>query len=151
MIKKKNTSKAGDWDNEVEAFAKQTIKSNNKVDIERITDAILKSPSKSSDVKLIDGTVPLDSYKADNLDIATRIMYIMAKKAANGDIKCAEFVFKYGRLEPPKEQVLTVDLPVIIDDMSHSDEQIKRELQEKMPVYYDHAVSDEDEVEDESY
>jgi hypothetical protein len=34
-------------------------------------------------------------------------------------VKSAEFLAKYGGLEPPKQQHVSVDLPVIIDDMTN--------------------------------
>ena len=43
----------------------------------------------------------------------------MAKDAATGEVRSAEFLMKYAGKEPPKQQQITMDLPTIVDDMTY--------------------------------
>lgn len=103
------------------------------VDIRRLIHLVLDSPSLplseervvSKDGKLIsgplespDGTTSLKEFKGKNTLASTRLIINMAAQAINGDVKAADFLMKYGGFTPPREEKVSVDLPVIIDDMT---------------------------------
>ena len=98
---------------------KKVMKSRKKQDLKEIIDLILESPLKNKgDIVQADGVTSLEALSKCNTDVKTRIVMQMAKGAATGEVKHAEFLMKYSGKEPPKQQHLTMELPTIIDDMT---------------------------------
>lgn len=91
-----------------------------KQDLKEIIKLVLQSPLKDKgEVIQADGEMSLEALSKSNTDVQTRIVMQMAKDAATGDVKSADFLMKYGGLEPPKQQQITMELPTIIDDMTN--------------------------------
>lgn len=98
---------------------KKVMRSRRKQDLKEIIDLILDSPLKNKgDIVQADGVTSLESLSKCNTDVKTRIIMQMAKGAATGEVKHAEFLMKYSGKEPPKQQHLTMELPTIVDDMT---------------------------------
>ncbi len=55
-----------------------------------------------------------------NTCVFERAVSQIALQAAQGDVKSFETLMKYGGLQPPTEQHLTIDQPTIIDDISEA-------------------------------
>ena len=68
---------------------------------------------------LIDPDKPISirQLKDANVDVQTAMSLTMMSRAVGGDVKCAEWVCKYGGLEPVKEIKATVEMPTFIDDI----------------------------------
>lgn len=104
----------------VEKTAKEVSKARRTQDLKEVIKFVLASPLKDKgEVIQADGKMSLESLSKANTDVQTRMIMQIAKSAATGDVKSAEFLAKYGGLEPPKQQHVSVDLPVIIDDMTN--------------------------------
>ena len=98
-------------------------KTNDRRDLQRLIRMVLSSPLNDDDEILeVDGKRSIEAFKKKNTDMQTRIIINTAVDAAKGDAKAREFIFKYGGLEPVREQQITVDIPSFIDDISGSDE-----------------------------
>lgn len=88
-------------------------------DLKTIINLVLSSPLKDKgEVTLADGNLSLEALSKSNTDVQTRIIMQLAKGAATGDVKSAEFLMRFSGKEPPKQQQITMELPTIIDDMS---------------------------------
>lgn len=115
MRKKKIESNAS-FQREVQKVAE----ARRKQDLKDIIHMVLSSPLKDKgEVIQADGKMSLESLSKCNTDVATRIVMQIAKDAATGDTKSADFLAKYGGMEPPKQQQITMELPTIIDDMTN--------------------------------
>lgn len=84
--------------------------------------AIMESPLKKGEVYEVDGETPIEVIAKQNTDIQTRMLLKIAGQAANGDIKAADFLMKYGGYTPPVEQNVTLNVPRIVDDISELEE-----------------------------
>ena len=103
-----------------EEEVKKIMKSRHNQDLKEIINLVLNSPLKDKgEITQADGIISLEALSKSNTDVQTRIVMQMAKNAATGEVRHAEFLMKYGGHEPPKQQQVTVDLPVIIDDMTN--------------------------------
>lgn len=94
-------------------------KKRRKRDLKELIEVILETPlKKKGDVMFADGEVSLEQLSKENTDVQTRIVMAIARNAAGGDVKSAEFLMRFSGKEPPRQQHLTMELPTIIDDMT---------------------------------
>ena len=93
-------------------------KKNGRRDVQNIIGAVLCTPLRKGPVESVDGIRPLKDYKDANVDIKTRIILQFAADALAGDQRKAEFLFKYGGLEPVKEQLMQVEAPMFVNDLA---------------------------------
>lgn len=93
-------------------------KANEKRDMQRLIQLVLSSPLYEGEVSKVDGTRSIESFKKVNTDVQSRIIINTAIDAVKGDARSREFLFKYGGFEPVREQSLTMETPIIIDDMT---------------------------------
>lgn len=90
-----------------------------KRDLRELIDVILETPlKKKGDIMFADGEISLEQLSKENTDVQTRIIMAIARNAAGGDVKSAEFLMRFAGKEPPRQQHLTMELPTIIDDMT---------------------------------
>lgn len=102
-----------------EEEVKKVMKSRHKQDLKEIINLVLSSPLKDKgEITQVDGDMSLESLSKMNTDVQTRIVMQIAKDAATGEVKSAEFLMKYAGKEPPKQQQITMELPTLIDDMT---------------------------------
>ena len=88
-------------------------------DLKDIINYVLASPlNDSGPVREANGVTSLVTLSKQNTDVQTRIILAMAREAAKGEVKPAEWLMKYSGREPPKEQNINMNLPNIIDDMT---------------------------------
>jgi hypothetical protein len=88
-------------------------------DFKEIINYVLASPlNNNGPVREANGVTSLVQLSKQNTDVQTRIVLAVAREAAKGDVKSAEFLMKYSGREPPKEQNINMNLPNIIDDMT---------------------------------
>lgn len=96
------------------------MKSRHNQDLKEIINLVLNSPLKDKgEITQADGMISLEALSKSNTDVQTRIIMQMAKDAATGEVRSAEFLMKYAGKEPPKQQQITMELPTIIDDMAN--------------------------------
>lgn len=120
-------------------------RANEKRDMQKLIQLVLASPMYSGDVRVVDGEAPIDSFKKANTDMQSRIIINAAIDAATGDAKARDFLFKYGGFEPVREQSISMDRPIIIDDMTVQPDTVE-EVQdgqvpeEAMTIYDDGTV-----------
>jgi len=89
-------------------------------DIQNIVNMVLKSPiRRGSRVVEADGKISMEELSQANTTVATRIVAQMAFNAARGDVKSAEFIFRYGGISPARNQDVLLDAPIIINDMDN--------------------------------
>lgn len=93
------------------------MKRNERRDMQELINLILSSPVNPGPVERITGQKALQVYSKANTDVKTRILIQFAVDAMHGDKKAAEFLFKYGGLEPREEQMAEIAAPVIINDI----------------------------------
>lgn len=100
-----------------------TLRKRKKEDIKEIIDCVMATPLKKGEMLKADGVTSFSQLmRADaNMDTATRIILAQTARAMNGDVKSAEFLFKYGGYTPTIDQRITLELPQIIDDVSTND------------------------------
>jgi hypothetical protein len=84
--------------------------------IRLIFDTPIDDPHKKG-LKELGDVSSLEGLKKQNTDVKTRILVAQALQACNGDIKSADFLMKYGGLEPVKESQVSLETPVFIDDL----------------------------------
>lgn len=102
-----------------EEEVKKIMKSRHNQDLKEIINLVLNSPLKDKgEITQADGMISLEALSKSNTDVQTRIIMQMAKDAATGEVRSAEFLMKYAGKEPPKQQQITMELPTIIDDMT---------------------------------
>lgn len=88
-------------------------------DFAEIVNLVLASPIRGDiPVQRADGGYSMDELSHMNTDVQTRIVAQMAYNAGLGDVKAAEFLMKYGGLEPPAKQEILLDVPQLVDDMT---------------------------------
>lgn len=105
---------------ETDAEVKKIMNSRRNQDLKEVINLVLNSPLKNKgEVIQADGVISLEELSKSNTDVQTRIIMQMAKDAAIGEVRSAEFLMKYAGKEPPKQQQITMDLPTIIDDMTY--------------------------------
>ena len=80
--------------------------------------AILELPVNDGRTFSVDDVKSASELSKLNTDIRTRILLAVANDASRGDIKAAEFLFKYAGYTPVAEAHVTMDLPQIIDDLA---------------------------------
>ena len=80
--------------------------------------AILEMPVNDGEVYSVDDVKSASELSKLNTDIRTRILLAVANDASRGDIKAAEFLFKYAGYTPVAEAHVTMELPQIIDDLA---------------------------------
>jgi hypothetical protein len=115
-MRKKNIESNPSFQREVRAVSE----ARRKQDLKDIIRMVMSSPLKDKgEVVQADGNLSLESLSKCNTDVQTRIVMQIAKDAATGNTKSADFLAKYGGMEPPKQQQITMELPTIIDDMTH--------------------------------
>lgn len=92
-------------------------KANDRRDMQRLIRTVMESPiHKGDEFEVAEGNC-IDDYEGKNVSIQARIIINSAIKAANGDDKSREFLFKYGGFEPVKEQHVTTEIPTFVNDM----------------------------------
>ena len=105
---------------ETDAEVKKIMNSRRNQDLKEVINLVLNSPLKNKgEIVQVDGVISLEELSKSNTDVQTRIIMQMAKDAAIGEVRSAEFLMKYAGKEPPKQQQITMDLPTIIDDMTY--------------------------------
>lgn len=98
-------------------------------DIQRLIRLVLDAPvyktkgRKPNPVVELEGDMSIEDIKGKNTTVATRILTVQALQAVNGELKSAEFLMKYGGLEPVKEQTVTLETPTFVDDLDGDEEQ----------------------------
>ena len=108
-------------------------------DTKRLIRLVLDSPMKPGYAYAVDGVKSMKELSELNTDVKTRVILQIAKQAMQGDIKSAQFLMKYGGLEPETRSMLTVELPQFIDDVAPPS---------ALPVAEEHPEEEEeDEVE----
>lgn len=93
------------------------------------------------EIKELDEKTTIKELHKAETDVKTRIILQIGLDAMKGDRQCAEFLFKYGGLEPIKEQEVTMNVPTIIDDMAPAEK-----TEEFVPpeIYNDPDESEDD-------
>lgn len=100
-------------------------------ELKEVIDIVMHSPLTEQQLTELDGTIPMSQLRGLNLDVQTAITVRMANQAVGGDIKSAEWLGKYGGLEPIREQKITVDLPVFVSNEDELPEDVKAALEEE--------------------
>ncbi len=95
-----------------------TLQRRRKDDVKAIIEAVMAMPLEKGEVTQVDGRRAMTEMKSANTDVVTRIVLVQAARASNGDVKSAEFLFKYAGYTPSTDQRVTLELPQIIDDVS---------------------------------
>lgn len=98
-----------------------TLRKRKKDDIRDIIEYVMATPLKTGgNMMQANGTTSFSQLMSEgaNMDTATRIILAQTARAMNGDVKSAEFLFKYGGYTPVVDQRITLELPQIIDDVS---------------------------------
>ena len=105
---------------ETDEEVKKIMRARRTQDLKEVINLILNSPLKNKgEIVQVDGEISLEELSRSNTDVQTRIIMQMAKDAATGEVRSAEFLMKYAGKEPPKQQQITMDLPTIVDDMTY--------------------------------
>ena len=92
---------------------------NRNRDFHDIIKQVLRSPIRATgDLVYADGQTSMEELSHSNTDVQTRIVTQMAFNAAQGDVRSADFLMKYGGYELPTESRVTLNVPQIINDMS---------------------------------
>lgn len=101
----------------------ETLRKRKKEDIKEIIDCVMATPLKKGEMLKADGITTFSQLMAKdaNMDTATRIILAQTARAMNGDVKSAEFLFRYGGYTPAIDQKITLELPQIVDDISAPD------------------------------
>lgn len=95
-----------------------TLQRRRKDDVRAIIEAVMAMPLEKGEITQVDGKKAMTEMKSANTDVITRIVLVQAARASNGDVKSAEFLFKYAGYTPATDQRVTLELPQIIDDVS---------------------------------
>lgn len=108
--------------NEIKPAPKRTPtsilqKRTDRAEVKELIQMILDSPIRRAPITDVDGVRDIASFKGMNTDVKTRILLQIATDAMKGDRQAAEFIFKFGGLEPVKESKVTVETPTFIDDL----------------------------------
>lgn len=102
----------------------KTIKKRRTSDLREVIRGVLTCPTQNGgDVVEVDGDLPIQDYLDKNVDVMTRIVIRQALMAANGDVKSAEFLMKYGAYTPAQEMSVSV-MPTFIDDLPIVDAEV---------------------------
>lgn len=131
---KPNTDPELTEDEQISKDVARIKRANEKRDMQRLIQLVLASPMKDGEMKKVDGEASIESFKKANTDMQSRIIINTAIDAATGDAKAREFLFKYGGFEPIKEQSISVDRPIIIDDMTLPADQESEDKEEQDPT-----------------
>lgn len=111
-------------------------------DMQRLIRMVLDTPinntKKKALVELAEN-MSLEDLKGKNTDVKTRIISVQALQACNGERGAAEFLMKYGGLEPIKESQVSLETPVFVDDLGDD------ELGEPLDVQHESKEDLEDE------
>lgn len=94
-----------------------------KRDTKILIRAIMETPLRKGETVEVDGSIPIETLAKQNTDVQTRMLLKIAGQAANGDIKAADFLMKYGGYTPPVEQNITLNVPRIVDDIKELEEE----------------------------
>ena len=98
----------------------RVMTSHARSDVSDIIKQVLASPiKKEGAVREADGRISMEELSHSNTTVQTRIITQMAFNAIQGDVKSAEFLMKYGGYVLPEVREQTIDMPVIIDDVSN--------------------------------
>lgn len=115
-----------------------------RADLQKIIGLVLDSPLNEGEMEEIRGDISVQTLATMNTDLKSRIILRMALGAANGDLKSAEFLMKYGGYTPPSESEVTMDVPRIIDDIGTDEDEVYDEedddepdAMEGIPIYDD--------------
>jgi hypothetical protein len=115
-----------------------------RADLQKIIGLVLDSPLNEGDMEEIRGDISVQTLATMNTDLKSRIILRMALGAANGDLKSAEFLMKYGGYTPPTESEVTMDVPRIIDDIGTGEDEVynaesddEPDAMEGIPIYDD--------------
>lgn len=115
-----------------------------RADLQKIIGLVLDSPLNDGEMEEVKGDISVQTLATMNTDLKSRIILRMALGAANGDLKSAEFLMKYGGYTPPAETEVTMDVPRIIDDIGtddtppqSEDEDDEPDAMEGIPIYDD--------------
>lgn len=115
-----------------------------RADLQKIIGLVLDSPLNEGETEEIRGDISVQTLATMNTDLKSRIILRMALGAANGDLKSAEFLMKYGGYTPPTESEVTMDVPRIIDDIGTDEDEAYDEedddepdAMEGIPIYDD--------------
>ena len=115
-----------------------------RADLQKIIGLVLDSPLNDGEMEEVKGDISVQTLATMNTDLKSRIILRMALGAANGDLKSAEFLMKYGGYTPPAETEVTMDVPRIIDDIGKDDtppqsedEDDEPDAMEGIPIYDD--------------
>ena len=92
-----------------------------RADLQKIIGLVLDSPLNDGEMEEVKGDISVQTLATMNTDLKSRIILRMALGAANGDLKSAKFLMKYGGYTPPAETEVTMDVPRIIDDIGTDD------------------------------
>ena len=98
-------------------YDRRLFRNRDTFDSQKLIRDILASPSDDGPVADPSSGITFKKLVNMNVDMQTRIVMRMALQAASGDVKSAEFLFKYGGLEPPKERTMEIQTPTFIDDI----------------------------------
>lgn len=104
---------ADDYDTDLERARRKRSRS----DLQKIIGLVLDSPLNDAPMEEVTGELSVQSLATMNTDMKSRIILRAALSAANGDLKSAEFLMKYGGYTPPVESEVSVDIPTIVDDI----------------------------------
>ena len=115
-----------------------------RADLQKIIGLVLDSPLNDGEMEEVKGDISVQTLATMNTDLKSRIILRMALGAANGDLKSAEFLMKYGGYTPPAETEVTMDVSRIIDDIGTDDTPPQSEdeddepyAMEGIPIYDD--------------
>ena len=117
----------------IEKDVEKVKRSNDRRDMQRLIQTALMTPINPGEFSEIDGELSLTELASKNTTVRSRIVLNAAFAASNGDDKARTFLFKYGGYEPVKEQNVSVDIPILIDDMDDGSIPDVEELEE--PVH----------------
>ena len=109
---------------EKDKYVSKIARRREKADMKMLIRAVLETPLSTGKAYTLDDVSSIAELSNLNTDLRTRIILAISREAANGDIKSAEFLFKYGGFTPAIEQNITVQVPNIINDIAESQDDI---------------------------
>lgn len=121
------------------------MKARRKKDLKEIIDIVMHSPLTEQQLTDLDGTIPMSQLRGLNLDVQTAITVRIANQAVGGDIKSAEWLGKYGGLEPIREQKVTLDLPILYSNMDELPEDVKAALAAETAIAINQSTDEDSE------
>ena len=111
-----------------ESLGLDTSPARRRKDLKTIIDIVLHTPVAEGALVDLDGTIPMSQMKDKTVDVQSAIVLRMANQAVKGDIKSAEWIGKYGGLEPVREQKVTMELPTFVVNEAQLPDEVREAI-----------------------